>query len=381
MSISQHQAQRFRRYIHLTKLRSASLNLVLALASILITFLVGEGVLQLLYRVRSGEWLWADSAFRIEYTQPVEDRRQYSLRPRYNDSEAGISINQLGFREVWSEEVPNTPVIVCLGDSVPFGAGVRDQETYPAFLAKLLSSSKSSIKVINAGVPSYSLRQSFDRLRIDVMSHYTPSQIALVTVEAANDISLLTHYRADWTPDVTWAEIRMKRSCPPSSLQKVATFYYFSRLINRAQSGGEKAITESHQKYPGTKMLSNARQVLHKELTFYQDQSIPIVLMPVNPFYYQLSNQEKNNRLNNWDNFRDYVEDWDELIREYNALLEQVSLEFENIYFFDTRQVMDSQNRDEMYVDFIHYSPAGNKVIANALFDILTENELLPAGK
>src|SRR5262249_25311936 len=151
---------------------------------------------------QKGEWLWENSAFRIGYTQPVEDRRQYTLRPRYEDAKIGLSIDADGFRKTVPDKTKDRLLIVCLGDSVPFGAGVRDEETYPSSLAAKLAASKADVGVLNAGVASYNLRQSFDRLRKDVFAHYPSNRILLVTVEAANDISLLTYYGSNWDPDL-----------------------------------------------------------------------------------------------------------------------------------------------------------------------------------
>jgi hypothetical protein len=39
---------------------------------------------------------------------------------------------------------------------------------------------------------------------------------------------------------------------------------------------------------------------------------------------------------------------------------------------------MDAENREEMYVDHIHYSPKANKIVAKGLFDFLTQHQLLP---
>ena len=64
---------------------------------------MGEGGLQVYYRLDKGNWLWANTAFRIGYTRPIEDRRQYGLRPLFKDEKAGVSIDQRGFRETLAQ--------------------------------------------------------------------------------------------------------------------------------------------------------------------------------------------------------------------------------------------------------------------------------------
>lgn len=369
------------------RFRSGFRNLMLVLASILGALLIGEAVLQIIYLRQNGQWLWENSSFRIGYTQPVADRRQYSLRQGYRDQKAGITVDQMGFRKTQPSGDPHRPVVVCLGDSVPFGAGVRDDETYPAYLAQLLSSKGFAVSVLNAAVPSYNLRQSFDRLPMDVTAHYSLPRIALVAVNAANDISLLTYYGANWNPDLTWADVRWSGTWNTRPhYQKLATVYYLSDLIREANAGevrshrASQALNQASQTDQKTAMLNQVKRVLEGELAFYRTHAIPVLLMPINPFYYQRSGQERNPQLRDWQRFKGYVEDWDDLISAYNDVLIEVTQRFDNTYFFDTRLVMDGQNRDEMYIDYIHHSPEGNRALAEAFFNFLIRHQLLSEG-
>ena len=123
--------------------------------SILASVVLGEGALQIHHRVRSGHWLWEQAGgFQVNYAARVPDRREYALRPGYHD--ARTSIDELGFRA--SPPRPDLsaggPVIAVMGDSVPFGYGVGDDETYPHFLGRLLETHHQPARVLNAGVPS-----------------------------------------------------------------------------------------------------------------------------------------------------------------------------------------------------------------------------------
>ena len=318
--------------------------LILFIASIIGALLLGEGGLQVYYRLDKGNWLWANTAFRIGYTRPIEDRRQYGLRPLFKDEKAGVSIDQRGFRETLAQGGVGNKVIICLGDSVPFGAGVRDKETYAFYLAEKLRTNGWAVDVINAGVPSYNLRQSLDRLRKDVFALYPPEQIALVTIEAANDISLLTYYGSEWNPDLTWAQVRWSHTWESTiGLQRFAVFHYLAPALSaiwkkRAALSSEPVNSDNYQDKKH-EMLMHVRSVLHEELAFLQKYSIPVVLMPINPFYYQLSGQEKNASLKEWRAMQVYVQDWDELIRQYNDSLVSVAKESDNAFFLETRQL------------------------------------------
>jgi lysophospholipase L1-like esterase len=60
-----------------------------------------------------------------------------------------VSTNSKGFRGPELNETKNGFRILCLGDSVTFGWGVAEKDSYPALLRKNLG-----IEVINAGVPA-----------------------------------------------------------------------------------------------------------------------------------------------------------------------------------------------------------------------------------
>jgi lysophospholipase L1-like esterase len=68
-----------------------------------------------------------------------------------------VSINSLGLRG----PEPRTPRprrrILCLGDSITFGYGVGDDETYPAALGRALEG--SGVEVVNGGVTGYTSHQ------------------------------------------------------------------------------------------------------------------------------------------------------------------------------------------------------------------------------
>lgn len=73
-------------------------------------------------------------------------------------------INSLGLRgqDVSIGERPDTFRVLCLGDSITFGEGVRYADTYPQQLERLLSDGAGHrrVEVINAGVQGYGTREA-----------------------------------------------------------------------------------------------------------------------------------------------------------------------------------------------------------------------------
>ncbi len=361
------------------KISTRNKKLLLLLVSILLMLLIGEVCLQLVYRFTMKSWLWQYNAFHTTYMIPTDDRRQYTLRPGFADSQIGVTINGKGFRALSSLAEPeaNTPIVALLGDSKAFGAGVRDEETYPFQLNQLLSENGRQIRAVNAGVSSYNTRQAIDRLTGDVVPNYRLS--AVVFQAPFNDISLLTYYREQWNPDLTWANVRYAGFTPPLPVfQKFAAFYYVNRIVSQSAPTPEiRSRDDDYRQYPDEAMIANLRRELTEFIAVCHQKSIPVVLIPVDPFYYQTVNFEKNRTLPLWTNNSRYAELWKDLVTHYDDLLIDLSRTNDGVYFFDTRKMLDEEDRGKMYIDYIHYSPAGNRRVAQGLYDFMGKNNLL----
>jgi len=379
----------------LSKDISAFKKLAMKIATFLIMLIILEISLQLIIRIRDGKWLYQSlEGSRVSYVKLVKDRRKYTLMPGFSTSKGGLKINELGFREGPYPIDKKNFIIVTAGDSVPFGLAVGNKNTYPYNLEKLLHNNGFSINVVNIGIPSYNMRQSFDRIRLEVLPHYELSRIPLITLQVSNDVFLLILYRDQWNPDVTYADKRYIKKV--SLWQKFATVHYGNLAIKKV-FGIKAHIKKKHrrkafdfssaekkgkvfEKYDGTEMLKNARMILKEELSFYRNHSVNVVLMSIDPFYYQLSGVEKNPGLKQWRTFKEWAEAVSELVVQYNQMLIEISREFDNVFFFDTRSLVDARDRDEMYVDFMHYSAEANKIVAKGLFEFLTQQHLLPGS-
>ncbi|MCI0483353.1 MAG: SGNH/GDSL hydrolase family protein [candidate division NC10 bacterium] len=118
--------------------------------------------------------------------------RLFDLRPnqRAFTHDKPARINGLGFRgaEVETPKPQGRFRIAVLGDSVTFGNGVGDDETYPAQLARRLHETTSqNIEVINAGIPAYDTWQHALLLEEVVLS-LGPDLVVLAFYE--NDIAV-----------------------------------------------------------------------------------------------------------------------------------------------------------------------------------------------
>lgn len=379
---------------------SFKLKLFTVVLTTLVMLLIMELALQIIIRVRDGRWLFQRPvSSKVVYTKIVKDKRKFTLKPGFVSQNLGMIIDKQGFRQGPFPIDRENKIIVNAGDSIAFGVSVRNDQTYPYYLARLVREREIPVNVLNSGIPSYNLWQSFERLRREVFTQYDISRIAVVTIQAANDVFLLSYYREKWFPEITWADRRF--IIKPSIRDKIATVHYAKQVINKIsdrnqdrynrqeriarlkQKKKQKYLNyegerKKYDRYEGEEMLEMVRATLHRELPLYREHNIKVILMPIDPFYYQLSNVEKNPVLKKWKTLQYIVKAARDLIFSFNELLIEVSHEYNHVFFLDTRSIMDAQNRDETHADHIHYSSRGNKLAAGALLEFMIQHDMLP---
>jgi lysophospholipase L1-like esterase len=121
---------------------------------------------------------WSDFYLKFRPEQPSGDTQFHpergwalvpGIRVTQGDNEFTVTHthNALGFRgpEVAAHKSPGRPRVLVLGDSMTYGRGVEDAETYPAVLAQR----EPGLEVIDAGVPGYSGVEELLLLREDGM--------------------------------------------------------------------------------------------------------------------------------------------------------------------------------------------------------------------
>lgn len=328
--------------------------LLLATASICIASLLAiavcEASLQVRYRLMTGGWIWQDlRSYSVRYGIPVNDRRQYALQPNYRYGD--VSINELGYR---GELIPRGTrlAVAVVGDSVPFGSGVADNETYPKMLDDY---SKAKFgRVLNGGVPSYNLRQSFDRFRYDVEKDYGLPEILIV--HAANDVSLFERYGNSYNADLTWASERF--SLPDDS-----------RILLLRQANALLSRFSPAKLQPGAieDLRKAVRNALDDGIDHAERKGIVAVLLTINPFYYEGAKASNNDRLSLWGKYGELVDRWGALITIVNEEIRAAARRHQKTKLVDVQRLMNKVDKEAMFIDFIHHSPSGNRWVADLL--------------
>jgi lysophospholipase L1-like esterase len=176
----------------------------------------------------------------------------WSLRPGYRGEHMGrpVTIDALGLRGPGLRRDPPPVRVLCLGDSITFGYGVGDDESYPAALARALASPQ--VEVVNGGVTGYTshqVRRLFDRIAPAVRPD-------VVTVCIGwND-------RTRRVATDREHERRMKRT---AALERLADHLYLYRAMMTLYPRGRPAGTEEarrHARVPPGEYRENLEAVV-----------------------------------------------------------------------------------------------------------------------
>ena len=171
--------------------------------------------------------------------------------------------------------------------------------------------------------------------------------------------------------------------------QQLATGHYLSTAWDtyrhRQGSTAVAAAPSNGGRSPEEVMLEAARSDLREQLAFWNERHVLIVLMPFNPFYYQLAHQEKNADLRVlrevYKNNLAEMREWDGAIRRYNDVLRAVAAEFPNTRYLETRTIFDEENRNLIYGDYAHFVPNGHARMAEVLYDYLREQHVIDKAR
>lgn len=95
------------------------------------------------------------------YTPVSTPGVEYTLRPNWRGESYGVPVvtNAWGFRGP-EPATDGTGAIVFIGDSLTFGFGVREEETYPHLFGEALRSGGEDVQIVNLAVPGYNADQA-----------------------------------------------------------------------------------------------------------------------------------------------------------------------------------------------------------------------------
>jgi len=319
--------------------------------------------------VRLGGWaaLSAERVFTDVYD--VTYRLVPGARNPWTDKEEFL--NSAGFRGPYfpKERRPGVLRVICLGDSPTFGTNVRYEEAYPYLLEKALQARGLAVEVINAGMPGTTLwNQTI--MYADHLKEYRPDLLVLYSNYG---------YRADY---LALRKTRDQRPLLEETRRGLARLHLY-RLLRRTlrppkfekrptQYGDLGFITGD----PQLGLIDDVRKFTEEDLTHLIDAcretGTIFLLAPLVSRYAFLEAVKLNLRPDStkWRRFFG-ANNISQTLEEIAAKLDIPSLMIADAF-------LAASYETSMFLDEVHFSPAGHRVMTELLVKKICRDNLLP---
>ncbi len=308
-----------------------------------------------------------------------DDVLGWKLRPDANDywAKVPIRINHKGLR---GPELPYTKQshvrrILYLGDSVTFGFGLEDEQTFPFLVEQHLNRKKTAaVETVNAGVDGYSPWQEYIYLMKEGLN-YQPDLVVVSFVlnDVTEKLSLLRF--GGWS--VGWQLSHTKETWTTllDELALKSNILYFIKMIGaKMRFGGDVKLgaQRKQQLYVENLVYTPERPEVQeawastledvKNIAAACKQRRIRVALIVFPFKFQLLNVDSLSAPQR------VVGDF--AIRNNIACLDVLPL-------FHARMLATNTKPEDYFLDGFHPSALGNSVVADTLTLFIKSNDLL----
>jgi len=373
------------------RLRRTGINLLLCVSSISIFFGGAEALARLQYTPQKFE---PYGIFEYDKEKLFQlKKNQFSM---FHD--VPFTTNSFGFRsaELSLQKPENTKRILLLGDSITFGHGVHDKETYTSLLEESLNRQLSekekpiTVEVINTAAPMNSPYQEYYDLKRGMQ--FDPDLIVLqFTLNDVYDMPII---------DV----IDLQKHMDYVFGQRSALYLFMKDMYGRIRFRdftGEKIAEKAQKK----EILDIAKLIVDPQdpevqkawndalwwilqmISIAKEKNIPFVILAT-PFDFQLGLEEAHaHPQRTLQTFAEeqgiYFIDLLEILQEMLASHERGDKENTK----STAEIIAETNRDspetirafwdEFFIDYDHPSPKGHRLIASMLHSYITE--MLPS--
>jgi lysophospholipase L1-like esterase len=260
------------------------------------------------------------------------------------------------------ERGPNDFRVLCLGDSITFGWGVRYEEAYPTLLAELLHEALPGreVQVLNAACSGYSTHQGREILRRRGLK-YRPD---VVTIWFGwNDSAVW-----DGMTDAEHARLFVRQHLLSYSATYRVLSYALRRNVHKSVKKERKKAQARLERMPPLDYKARLRDMVElargSEISRDGDRGARVVL--IQGCYVEQLRVARKRR----GRFRpdDHQKAMAEVAEQLNVPMLSV---IDALY--------EAGVGEEVFLDMGHLDPTGLRIVADALFALLAEHDMLPA--
>jgi lysophospholipase L1-like esterase len=146
---------------------------LLALAAVLLTLAVGEVAVRLL-----GLGPEISPIYQENFQLSENATLQYELVPGSKDGDFTINAAGLRDRDYALQKTSGVYRVACIGDSITYGFGAGQDQSYPTHLESLLREKQGcgTAEVLNFGVTGYNIGQTLENLKVRALD-YAPDLV------------------------------------------------------------------------------------------------------------------------------------------------------------------------------------------------------------
>jgi hypothetical protein len=356
----------------------------------------------LVFRVVRGSFFWdassETSVFNVwPFTELVPDDRIITLKKSFTYVDAPprqsrwtMTTDPNGFRVGDYRYFTDRPNIVFLGDSVPFGWGVEDNESVPSAFRRLMPPDRG-LGVINAAVPSYSLYQAVKRFEYEITPRWP---VAVVIVQVYDPVGQFLIWGRQWDEKMSWSskdtlastrEITQSAMAETSDSPGVHCFWGFLMGHSATVSVLKGVWSRAYGERPLAAGLdvddavafgrfeSQNTQRLEALLSSVRAAKAKLVLLPTNPRRHLA--QYDRPRLGS---VRSRTRKNLVAVDSLNRIFERFASTYADTYYLDLVASFDGQDRATLYLrDGLHLSPLGSEREARFIFEELKRHGLM----
>src|SRR5258708_1369282 len=276
-----------------------------------------------------------------------------------------IHINNLGFRGADIDlDKKNRFRIFTLGESPTFGPTLRaDEKPWPEVLQALINSKLTCdipIEVINAGTEVYNIANNIERLRRDILP-LKPDLV--ISYHGYNGLGVLFGGNPMSDANIQIQEPRRIENKPSALLNEIV---YRARLaIFRSQKQKEPSPIYSEKQIMESEYAVNYRKLFR----IAHDEGFRVVISTSSMAVSASTPREVK------DFYGSLFTGIDETIIRNSAHNEMVRrlAAIETVPLIDTTSQLDGHWDEDLYLDLVHFTQAGNDRMAQTMFDGLTD--------